>query len=321
MKIEIVDKINMDFNDIEKTEEMIKFEKETGKKAIWRGVVTKEFQKWKKGLKIYDREGVRWTIYVNADTDKKWKDFLSKIKVQITNYSITQLGKEAINLLIEFSKKLEEMGKNYDYQFIKKYVNDFSEVSSVLSKSEIREDFIQSITPLKLSIPLMRKNIRNPDELITLIETAQEAIKKFDKVFDFYFEEPKLKRFVTYYDVLHIEDDKLTREAVKFFFEMNNYTICSVEKAKMGLNELKNITPKLIIIDIGLPGKLRGDSLCKLLKAKEEYKKIPIILLTAKSTEKDKENLKTETGADDVILKSQLNTLDDLNKLLKYLES
>ena len=65
----------MDFNDIEKTEEMIRFEKETGKKAIWRGSVTKEFQKWKKGIKIYDRDGIRCTIYINKDINEKWKKF------------------------------------------------------------------------------------------------------------------------------------------------------------------------------------------------------------------------------------------------------
>ena len=40
-------------NHIKKTEEMRKFEDETGKKAIWRGVITKEFRRWQKGEKIY----------------------------------------------------------------------------------------------------------------------------------------------------------------------------------------------------------------------------------------------------------------------------
>ena len=40
------------------TEEMEKYEEETGKKAIWRGIITDGFKKWQKGEKIYIEDNV-----------------------------------------------------------------------------------------------------------------------------------------------------------------------------------------------------------------------------------------------------------------------
>ncbi|KKK59358.1 hypothetical protein LCGC14_3035200, partial [marine sediment metagenome] len=39
-------------NNIEKTPEMEKYEEETGKKAIWRGILTESYKRWLKGEKV-----------------------------------------------------------------------------------------------------------------------------------------------------------------------------------------------------------------------------------------------------------------------------
>ena len=51
--------------DTENTKEMKKYEKETGKKAIWRGKVTESFRKWQKGDNLFaeTRQGKNRLIF------------------------------------------------------------------------------------------------------------------------------------------------------------------------------------------------------------------------------------------------------------------
>ncbi len=142
----------MNSNKIKKTEEMIRFEKETGKKAVWRGLITNEFKKWKRGEKVYTHEGTRWTIYVDSDTDKKWKKFLTEIKKQKENYSISQLGKDGINLLIDVYEKVRKVGKDINFNLIKELTTNSLDLSLINPKSAIREELIQVITPLHFFI-------------------------------------------------------------------------------------------------------------------------------------------------------------------------
>ncbi len=313
----------MEHKNIEKTEEMVRFERETGKKAIWREEITNEFKKWINGKKIYHREGERWTIYLNKDLDEKWREFLSKIKLTDKKYNQTKLCKDGVNLLIEFTEELNKIGKNYEYESFKKYVKNaivYFSNEGLISKSEIRADFIRTILPLRLFIQLIKENINNPEELTKLIEFVEDATEELEGKINVHFEQPTTKRFVRKVDVLHIENNELSRKALKYFFEKRNYTYKSAENAELALYELKNITPNLILIDIGLPGNIKGDTLCKILKTKEEYKKVPIILLTSMATEENKEKIKKECNADDIILKSNLKKLEQLNVLLKYLK-
>ena len=93
-------------------------------------------------------------------------------------------------------------------------------------------------------------------------------------------------------DILHIVKYNLTKE----FFDV--YT------AKNGLEclaKLAEIKPDIILLDVVMPG-LHGTEVCKKLKSDERYKHIPIIMVTAKSTEKnivDGLNI----GADDYLTK------------------
>lgn len=68
-----------------------------------------------------------------------------------------------------------------------------------------------------------------------------------------------------------------------------------------GLNLARQEKPDLILLDLMLP-KLDGYKVCRLLKFDERYKQIPILMLTAKTQEKDK-ILGKETGANEYITK------------------
>ncbi len=64
---------------------------------------------------------------------------------------------------------------------------------------------------------------------------------------------------------------------------------------------LKNHRPDLIVLDLMLP-RIDGLEVCKILKNDPKTKDIPIIILTAKSTETDRV-LGLELGADDYLVK------------------
>ena len=82
---------------------------------------------------------------------------------------------------------------------------------------------------------------------------------------------------------------------------VNYYKITEASNGEEGLCKSLNNIPDLIISDIMMP-KLDGIQFCNKLKSDSRTSHIPLILLTAKATLKDKiEGL--ETGADDYIMK------------------
>ncbi len=98
-----------------------------------------------------------------------------------------------------------------------------------------------------------------------------------------------------------VEDDENIRELVVYALKNNGFNSKGFESAKELYNELQIKLPDIILLDIMLP----GDDGYKILKnIRETYstKDIPVIMLTAKSSEFDK--IKgLDMGADDYISK------------------
>ncbi len=98
-----------------------------------------------------------------------------------------------------------------------------------------------------------------------------------------------------------VEDDNSIRELV--VYTLNNVGLkakglCSESELNAALKEE---TPELLLLDIMLP-ETDGLEILKKLRSNPDYKKLPIIMLTAKSTEYDKV-IGFELGADDYITK------------------
>ena len=85
------------------TEEMKKYERETGKKALWHGDVTKGFKKWLRGEKIYTREKERISLYVSEETKNEWQDLINQNKEEFTTFS--ELIRQGVKSFIEDSEK------------------------------------------------------------------------------------------------------------------------------------------------------------------------------------------------------------------------
>jgi len=98
--------------------------------------------------------------------------------------------------------------------------------------------------------------------------------------------------------ILIIEDDKWISASLKLYLENSNYDIYLHFEWLKAIDEIKKITPSLIILDINLPGK----DWIQITKELREFSSIPIIMLTARTSELDRVNW-LEIWADDYIAK------------------
>lgn len=98
-----------------------------------------------------------------------------------------------------------------------------------------------------------------------------------------------------------LEDDMEIQKMLKEYFEKNGFEAKVFSNAESFLFDTKKKKPDLIILDLMLPD-ADGIEICKNLKNKEEFSKIPVIIVTAKSEEMEKV-VGLEIGADDYVCK------------------
>jgi len=98
-----------------------------------------------------------------------------------------------------------------------------------------------------------------------------------------------------------VEDNHSHIKLIRYQLKMAGFDVYIEQTGKNGLKMIKNQNPDMVILDIGLPD-INGFELCKILKSDTNTKVYPIIMLTAKGTDRDR--IKgLELGADDYITK------------------
>ena len=98
-----------------------------------------------------------------------------------------------------------------------------------------------------------------------------------------------------------VEDDKNIREIETFALKNSGYQIKDFENAKEFYAKMKAKLPDLILLDVMLPDE-DGLDIVKTIRSNPESRKIPVIMVTAKTTEIDKVK-GLDMGADDYITK------------------
>ncbi len=98
-----------------------------------------------------------------------------------------------------------------------------------------------------------------------------------------------------------VEDDRNIREIESFSLKNSGYSIAEFECAKDFFKRLADKTPDLILLDIMLSDE-DGLSILKKIRNVPETKRIPVIMVTAKTTEIDKVR-GLDIGADDYLTK------------------
>lgn len=98
-----------------------------------------------------------------------------------------------------------------------------------------------------------------------------------------------------------VEDDQNIRELILYTLKHQGYEAEGFEKPSLFRQRLREEIPDLLILDLMLPEE-DGITILKSLRGTHGFEKLPIILLTAKSSEFDKV-VGLDAGADDYITK------------------
>jgi DNA-binding response OmpR family regulator len=98
--------------------------------------------------------------------------------------------------------------------------------------------------------------------------------------------------------VLVVEDDPAILETVAFNLKREGYDVVTAADGISGLELSREIEPDLIVLDLMLP-RMSGLDVCRVVR---EEQAVPILVLTARNTEKDKIAV-LGLGADDYVTK------------------
>ncbi|GAH03405.1 unnamed protein product, partial [marine sediment metagenome] len=240
---------------IEKTKEMEKYEKDTGKKAIWRKALTEGFKRWQLGEETSKKHLERITILTSTEIKEKWQEYASD-----NNFStFSKLIRKAVSTYIETEPKIS-------------YLNDVSNLTyglkvpltSIKGFSHlIIENFFDQLNP---NIALKIKEIYSQSQLLE---------KKIDEILSVLNSEKDAEL----YDILIVDNDNATLMVLKEFFEYNGYACKCITTGKQCLEEVKRTTPKLILSSILLPD-ISGYEVCKEIKTNDAYRNIPFYYIT-----------------------------------------
>ena len=98
-----------------------------------------------------------------------------------------------------------------------------------------------------------------------------------------------------------VEDDQNIREIESFALKNSGYQVADFGNAKEFYRAVKEIKPDAVLLDIMLPDE-DGMEILQKIRKNPETKRLPVIMLTAKSTEIDRVK-GLDMGADDYIVK------------------
>ena len=103
------------------------------------------------------------------------------------------------------------------------------------------------------------------------------------------------------FNVLVVEDEKDILDVVEFNLVQAGYRVMRAHDGLEGLRLAQNERPDLVVLDLMLPG-MDGKEVCRRLKRSEATRAIPVLMLTALSSETDR-IIGFEIGADDYLTK------------------
>jgi chemotaxis protein histidine kinase CheA len=144
-----------------------------------------------------------------------------------------------------------------------------------------------------------------------LVENAAAAKAKVIEAAPMEVEEVAKKQ------VLIVEDSFTTRELEKSILEAQGYQVDTAVDGLDAMDKLSKNKPALIVTDIQMP-RMDGFELCHMVKQNEQFKDIPVVMVTALEKEEDKRR-GIEVGAAAYITKSsfeQKNLLETIERLI-----
>ena len=100
------------------------------------------------------------------------------------------------------------------------------------------------------------------------------------------------------YKILVVEDDRSILSMIQTVLETNGYQVLTAQRCQQGILMLSSHVPDLVVLDLGLPD-ADGEELIRVARSSSM---IPIIVLSARTDERDKVSA-LDLGANDYITK------------------
>ncbi len=233
-------------------------------------------------------------IYVNVDIEEKFA------KVNFVNTGV-EIPKEKLEKIFDRFYQVDDSGtRNFEgtgigLSLVKEYVE--------MHRGKIEVESANNKTRFTIYLPIGKSHLKAED-IITETENVDSIdldLGSFENELSPEIEIPAMESTdIDKTKILIVEDNYDLREMIKENLS-DHYMVLEAENGIRGQEIAEEKIPDLIISDIMMPG-MDGNELSRKLKSNEKTNHIPIILLTAKATTKDKlEGL--ETGADDYLIK------------------
>jgi DNA-binding response OmpR family regulator len=100
--------------------------------------------------------------------------------------------------------------------------------------------------------------------------------------------------------IVVIEDDRNIADLVELYLRQDGFRVVQAADGDRGIQAVRDQRPRLVVLDVGLPGGTDGLDVCRRLRG--DHNPVPILMLTARDGEVDRV-LGLELGADDYVTK------------------
>ncbi|MCU0606490.1 MAG: response regulator [Candidatus Edwardsbacteria bacterium] len=101
--------------------------------------------------------------------------------------------------------------------------------------------------------------------------------------------------------IMVVDDEPYIARVIKFKLEQEGYIVISANDGVTGLAKIREEKPDMVLLDVMMPG-MTGYEVCQKIKNDAELAGIPVVILTAKGQERDREQ-GFSMGASDYITK------------------
>lgn len=101
--------------------------------------------------------------------------------------------------------------------------------------------------------------------------------------------------------ILIVEDDLDTREILRMRFESGGHRVSLAKDGMEALQLVQKEMPDCVIMDIMMPN-MNGYKATRLLKFDPRWERIPVLMLSARTTKKDRD-MGMESGAQEYVVK------------------
>jgi two-component system chemotaxis response regulator CheY len=119
--------------------------------------------------------------------------------------------------------------------------------------------------------------------------------------------------------ILVVDDDKTTRKLLNLFLKAKGYEVVTAENGLDAMEKLGTENINLVVTDMNMPY-MDGIELTKNLKNDENWKNIPIVMVTTEADEEERKKA-MDAGVDDYLVKpaNAEQITDSVKKILKKL--